>query len=98
MNKLEGFEFSSFAEFFRDFLSAPELVVDYAPSIISISTLFTPSYKNMLDIAQCCRGIFPNAVIVAGGGVPEEDVKITKYSETVDVLTLSTLEREKSHC
>lgn len=69
LNKLEGFEFRSFAEFFRDFLSAPGLM-DYAPIITGISALFTPSYQNMLDIAQCCRDIFPNAVIIAGGGVP----------------------------
>jgi len=69
LNKLESFEFRSFGEFFRDFLSVPKWV-GYAPSIIGISALFTPSYQSMLDIAQCCRDIFPNAVIVAGGGVP----------------------------
>lgn len=69
LNKLEGFEFRSFAEFFHDHLSVPQWV-DYAPSIIGISTLFTPSYQSMLDIAQCCRDIFSIAVIVAGGGVP----------------------------
>lgn len=69
LNKLEGFEFHSFAEFFRDFLSRPGWV-DYAPNIIGISALFTPSYQNMLDIAQCCRDIFPGAIIHAGGGVP----------------------------
>jgi len=69
LNKLEGFGFRSFAEFFRDYLSAP-MWVDYAPSIIGISALFTPAYQNMLDIARCCRDIFPSAVIVAGGGVP----------------------------
>ncbi|NQT22499.1 MAG: B12-binding domain-containing radical SAM protein [Candidatus Omnitrophica bacterium] len=69
LNKLEGFEFRSFAEFFRDFLSVPSWK-DYAPSIIGISALFTPSYQSVLDIAQCCRDIFPRAIIVAGGGVP----------------------------
>jgi len=69
LNKLDIFEFSSFIEFFRDFLSAP-IWIDYNPSIIGISTLFTPSYQNVLDIAQCCRDIFPSAIIVAGGGVP----------------------------
>lgn len=69
LNKLEGFEYPSFAEFFRDFLSAPECM-DYAPSIIGISALFTPAYQNMLDIGKCCQDIFPSAVIVAGGGVP----------------------------
>ncbi len=69
LNKLENFGFPSFAEFFHDVLSAPKWK-GYAPSIICISVLFTPSYQNMLDIAECCRDIFPITVIVAGGGVP----------------------------
>ncbi|MDP2927679.1 MAG: radical SAM protein [Candidatus Omnitrophota bacterium] len=69
LNKIKSFEFSSFAGFFQGFLSSPTWV-DYAPSIVGISALFTPLYQSMLDIAQCCRGIFPNAMIVAGGGVP----------------------------
>jgi len=69
LNKLEGFEYPSFAEFFRDFLSSPECM-DYASSIIGISTLFISAYQNMLDIGKCCQDIFPSAVIVAGGGVP----------------------------
>jgi radical SAM superfamily enzyme YgiQ (UPF0313 family) len=69
LNRLDGFEFGSFAEFFRDFLSAQKWV-SYAPSIIGISALFTPAYRSVLDIAQCCRDIFPSAIIIAGGGVP----------------------------
>ncbi|MBI4707677.1 MAG: B12-binding domain-containing radical SAM protein [Candidatus Omnitrophica bacterium] len=69
LNKLEGFEFNSFRDFFYTFLSSPKWA-DYAPSIIGISALFTPSYRNVLDIAQCCRDIFPDAVITAGGSVP----------------------------
>ncbi len=69
LNKLESFKFSSFAEFFRDFFSTSSWV-NYAPSIVGISALFTPSYQNVLDIAQCCRDIFPNTMIIAGGGVP----------------------------
>ncbi len=67
LNKLESFEFHSFKEFFYDVLLKSK---GFAPSIVGISTLFTCSYQNMLDIAQCCKGIFPNAIIVAGGGVP----------------------------
>ncbi len=69
LNKMDSFEFHSFVEFFRDFLSA-KIWVDYTPSIIGISALFTPAYWSVLDIAQCCRDIFPSAIIIAGGGVP----------------------------
>lgn len=69
LNKLESFEFNSFPEFFRNFLLSPELL-SYNPSIIGISALFSPVYQSMLEIAKCCRDIFPNAIIVAGGGIP----------------------------
>jgi anaerobic magnesium-protoporphyrin IX monomethyl ester cyclase len=86
LNKLGRFEFRSFAEFFLEFLSAKEWI-DYAPDIVGISTLFTTSYQNMLDIAQCCRETFPNAVIVAGGGVPTNMYKeIFRDSVSFDAL------------
>lgn len=69
LNKVESFDYSSFADFFRDRLSAVEWR-EYAPNLICISALFTPSYRNVLDIAACCREIFPDALITAGGGVP----------------------------
>ncbi len=69
LNKMESFEYSSFSELFHDFLSTKEWI-DYAPSIIGISTLFTSSYYNMIDVAKVARNIFPNALITAGGGVP----------------------------
>jgi len=83
LNKLESFEFNSFKEFFCEILST----LEWIPDIIGISALFTPSYKNMLDIAQGCRDIFPNAVIVAGGGVPTNmSKKIFKDSLCFDAL------------
>lgn len=69
LNKLDRFEYSSFADFFRSVLSAPSWT-DYAPDIIGITALFTPSYRSVLDIARCCRDIFPRAIITAGGGLP----------------------------
>ncbi|MDD5155308.1 MAG: radical SAM protein [Candidatus Omnitrophica bacterium] len=69
LNKTEKFEFRSFAEFFHDFLALLRSA-GYAPDIIGISALFSTLYQSMLDIAECCREIFPGAVIVAGGGIP----------------------------
>jgi radical SAM superfamily enzyme YgiQ (UPF0313 family) len=76
LNKMEDFNYNSFSELFREFLSTKEWT-SYAPSIIGISVLFTPSYQSTLDIARCCRDIFPNAIIIAGGGVATN-----MYSET----------------
>lgn len=66
LNKLNDFGYGSFADFFRKRL---EGWVDFKPTIIGISALFTPSYQSMLEIARCCRKIFSEAVIIAGGGV-----------------------------
>ena len=86
LNKMESFEFPSFTELFHDFLSEKKWI-DYAPDIIGISALFTPSYQNMLDIAQRCRDIFPNTLIIAGGGVPTNMYKeIFRDSMCFDAL------------
>ena len=86
LNKIGDFKYNSFSEFFSSFLSAAECK-NFAPSIIGISALFTPSYQSMMDIAECCRSIFPNAVIIAGGGVPTNMYKeIFKESSCFDAL------------
>jgi anaerobic magnesium-protoporphyrin IX monomethyl ester cyclase len=69
LNKLDSFEFTSFADFFHEILSSP-LWQDYSPDLICLSALFTTSYRSVLDIAECCREVFPQALITAGGGVP----------------------------
>lgn len=69
LNKLERFEFDSFVNFYRWYLTI-QLGKDFAPDVIGISTLFTPSYENMLEIADCCREMYPDALILAGGGIP----------------------------
>jgi len=76
LNKLDGFEFQSFAEFFYNFLSSPKWRA-YAPTIIGISALFAPTYHSMCDIAKCCHDIFPGVFIVAGGSVPTSMYKET---------------------
>ena len=67
--KLKSFGYNSFSELFYDILSAKEWM-NYAPSIIGISTLFVPSYYNTLDLGHVARQIFPNTLIIAGGGIP----------------------------
>ena len=86
LNKMQRFEYSSFSELFLEILSAKGWI-DYAPDIIGISTLFTPSYYNMMDIANVARGIFPASLIIAGGGVPTNVYKeIFRDSTCFDAL------------
>lgn len=94
INKLDGFEYPSFSEFFRDCLLGNPILEDFTPSIIAISALFTPTYHNMLDIARCCREIFPGALIVAGGGVPTNMYReIFRDSNCFDALCYGEGER-----
>lgn len=69
LNRIENFKYSSFSEMFHEILSSKEWI-DYAPTIIGISALFTPAYYNMIDIANVAKKIFPKEMIIAGGGVP----------------------------
>lgn len=83
LNKLESFDYTSFADFFQYYLS----ILDFKPTIIGISSLFTPSYQNILDIAKCCRSLYPEAIIVSGGGIPTNMYKeIFKASSSFDAL------------
>jgi anaerobic magnesium-protoporphyrin IX monomethyl ester cyclase len=69
INKLDSFTWDSFAALFQEVLSSGE-ITDFAPSIIGISALFTPSYQSLLDIAKCCKELYPMSLVIAGGGVP----------------------------
>jgi len=69
INKQNSFTWESFAALFQEMLSSKE-IADFAPSIIGISALFTPSYQSLLDIAWCSKELYPRSLVIAGGGVP----------------------------
>lgn len=50
LNKLDCFDYGSFSELYQDVLSQSEWQ-NYRPDIVGISSLFTPSYQNVIDIA-----------------------------------------------
>lgn len=86
LNKMESFEFSSFKEFFHSLLSSEEWL-KYDPTIIGISTLYTPSYFNMLNLASVSKQLFCKSLVIAGGGVPTNMYKeMFKDSRDFDAL------------
>ena len=86
LNKIDSFKHNSFSSLFYEILSAKEWI-DFNPDIIGISILFTPSYYNMLDLVSVARHIFPNALAIAGGGVPTNMYEeIFKKSTSFDAL------------
>ncbi len=68
LNRTEEFAFASYRDYFRYHLSQRQF--GHTPDVIGISSLFTPSFYSLLDIARCCRERFPDAVILGGGSVP----------------------------
>lgn len=68
LNRLDGFTHDSFAQFFAHTLE--HKLEGFTPDIIAISALFTPTFQNLLDLAACCRNLYPQAILTAGGSVP----------------------------
>lgn len=86
LNRMEYFNHRSFEDLFREVLSEKEWL-DYNPSIIGISVLFTPSYYSMMGIGSVAREIFPSSLVIAGGGVPTNMYKeIFSESSCFDAL------------
>ncbi len=67
LNKISDFNFDSFISFFQKEIKKYK---DFNPTIICISTLFSPAYRNMVSIGEISREIFPETNIFAGGGLP----------------------------
>ncbi|OGF47556.1 MAG: B12-binding domain-containing radical SAM protein [Candidatus Firestonebacteria bacterium RIFOXYA2_FULL_40_8] len=86
LNKLQSFEYNSFTELFHTVLSSEEWV-KYAPTIIGISTLYTPAYHNMLELGKVSKEVFKDALVIAGGGVPTNMYpEIFKTTKCFDAL------------
>jgi anaerobic magnesium-protoporphyrin IX monomethyl ester cyclase len=69
LNRVERFDYASFREYFEAFLATPE-VVNFAPTIVGISTLFAPSYRSFIELAEISKVTFPNALLLGGGNLP----------------------------
>ena len=69
LNKVNEFKYESFNSLYKEFLL--KIVEEkFIPDIVGISTLFSTSYYNMLDIAKISKQCFTDALIIAGGGIP----------------------------
>ena len=73
----------SFEEFFVKTLCEPDYL-DFNPTIIGISAIFTPALQNVIDIVKLSRNLFPNSLIIAGGGVPQ-NMYLEIYDEAPDL-------------
>lgn len=69
VNSLNEFKFKDFKHFFKQHLSE-NAEIDFIPDIIGISSLFSPSYQNFIDLGQVANEQWPSAYMVGGGNIP----------------------------
>ena len=69
LNRDDSFKFGSFFEYFKHRCS--ELIGEnFKPDYVAISSLFTPAYQSILDLANVARLLYPEAMILVGGNLP----------------------------
>lgn len=92
LNRMQAFEHTSFSSFFREILARE--IAEFTPTIVGISALFSPNYRSLLDLADCCRELLPEAIIIGGGGVPTNMyAQIFRESTSFDALCFGEGER-----
>ncbi|MBF0194018.1 MAG: radical SAM protein [Magnetococcales bacterium] len=85
LNELETFDYDDFNGFYIHELE--KNLKEFTPDIIGISSLFTSSYQNLLDLINICNKLCPNALLIAGGSVPSILQKeIFTNTEGIDAL------------
>jgi anaerobic magnesium-protoporphyrin IX monomethyl ester cyclase len=94
LHQLPKFNYQSFHDLFWDWLSKPEYQ-EFDPTIVGISALFSPAYRNMLDLSECSKQLFPKALILGGGFLPTNFYKGI-YSEHQSFDALCFGEGEKA--
>ncbi len=86
LNKVPAFPAKSFREFFDEFLAQNEYR-NFNPTIIALSANFTPSYPSVIDLAESSTEVFPDALLIAGGALPQTNYKsILSDSPHIDAI------------
>jgi radical SAM superfamily enzyme YgiQ (UPF0313 family) len=70
LNKVEQFNFNDFVPFFLETLSQNLKLRDQDPDYIAISSLFSPAYQSVIDLATVARQLLPSSLIIVGGNLP----------------------------
>lgn len=66
---LEEFNYPSFADFAKEFLKS-HFEENFTPEMIGVSSLFSPSYQNFIDLGKVTKEIWPDCFLVGGGNIP----------------------------
>lgn len=69
VSALDDFDYPDFASFAKKYL-AEHFVADFSPDIIGISSLFSPSYQNFIELGETVKELWPASFLVGGGNIP----------------------------
>tara|TARA_B100000131_G_scaffold295544_1_gene312653 strand:+ start:174 stop:1922 length:1749 start_codon:yes stop_codon:yes gene_type:complete len=69
LNHVKEFPYTKFYDYCYDHLSK----IDFKPTIVGVSSLFSPSFDNFMDCASVSKKIWPDALIIGGGNIPTND-------------------------
>lgn len=69
LNHVPSFEFKNFYEYCYEFLTK----IEFNPTIVGVSSLFSPSFNNFLDCAEAAKKIWPESLVIGGGNIPTND-------------------------
>ena len=94
LNLADEFPFENFEDYCQYFLSG----YDYEPDIIGISSLFSPSFHNFIDVAKVSRRIYPDALILGGGIFLQACIIIYIQNLIVTFLMLFAMARGRYLC
>jgi len=66
LNWAKDFTYDNFYDYCYEFLKN----YDFEPDIVGISSLFSPSFHNFMDLGRASKKIFSEALIIGGGNIP----------------------------
>ena len=87
LNKIEQFSFDGFVPFFTDNLVQAIQSHSLKPDYVAISSLFSPAYQSVVDLATVARRLFPSSLIIVGGNLPTSTYReLLSDSEEIDAI------------
>lgn len=69
VSALNDFDYPDFATFAKEYLTT-HFEADFTPDVVGISSLFSPSYQNFIELGKTAKSIWPEAFLVGGGNIP----------------------------
>ena len=97
LNKIEQFNFDGFVPLFTENLVQAIQSHNLEPDYVAISSLFSPAYQSVVDLATVARRLFPSSLIIVGGNLPTSTYReLLSDSEEIDAICFGEGEKGAS--